>query len=238
MNIPKIIHYIWYQGEHKMPQKYIKHINKWKLLHPAFVFMFWDKKSIKKLTANYSFLKNYWKRQKMISRIDIAKLLILDIYGGVYIDVDIELIKPIDDLLKVSLVLSKYDITTIEYIACYVLNIDGFYRTNINNAFIAASKSHPAIRYAIYSLIPEPIIYTYIMDVTEKGVLTLIRGFENTYGYTYTILDAKYFESNDTSKSIYGIHKHDNNWRVSIKPTTFLIVLLLLIILYCLDSIK
>jgi inositol phosphorylceramide mannosyltransferase catalytic subunit len=124
--IPHIIHQIWYQGETQLPEKYRRFRNTWKKNHPDWEFVFWDKKNIRELAhKEYAWFVSYFDGYAFdIQRMDSARYLILNSFGGFYIDMDVESFKPIDELLGgYELVLSK----TVSY----------------NNAIMGSIPNHP-----------------------------------------------------------------------------------------------
>ena len=94
--IPKTIHYCWF-GRTPLPDKAKICIESWKKFMPDYEIKEWNEDNfdvnIIKYTAEAYKLKKY----AFVS--DYARFWILYHYGGVYFDVDVELIKPIDDIL-------------------------------------------------------------------------------------------------------------------------------------------
>lgn len=96
MSIPKIIHYCWFGGA-ELPKKALKCIESWKKFCPDFEIRRWDE-------SNYDVHKNKYMSQAYDSKkwafvSDFARLDIIATYGGIYFDVDVEVVKPIYDLL-------------------------------------------------------------------------------------------------------------------------------------------
>lgn len=94
--IPKIIHYFWI-GEKPLGEKEIKCMESWKRFCPDYEIKLWNEK-------NYDFSKNEYMREALKAKKygfvpDYARLDIIYNYGGIYLDTDVELIKPLDDLL-------------------------------------------------------------------------------------------------------------------------------------------
>lgn len=94
--IPKIIHYCWFGGG-KMPDESIRYIEGWKRMCPNYRFMLWDE-------SNYDinknlYMKQAYQEQKWAFVSDYARLDVVNTYGGVYLDVDVELLQPLDIML-------------------------------------------------------------------------------------------------------------------------------------------
>ena len=108
--IPKIIHQIFFQGEAAVPKKYRFYHQTVLQNHPNWEHQFWDEAKARKfMEENYSwFLPIFDAYPHDIQRRDAIRYFILYHYGGFYIDMDVECLKPLDDLLAdFELVLSK-----------------------------------------------------------------------------------------------------------------------------------
>ena len=94
--IPKIIHYCWF-GRNNIPDTYKKWMDSWKKFCPDYEIIEWKE-------SNYDIKKNKYMRQAYESGKwgfvpDYARMDIINTYGGVYLDTDVELVKSMDDLL-------------------------------------------------------------------------------------------------------------------------------------------
>jgi mannosyltransferase OCH1-like enzyme len=97
--IPKVIHYIWIGGS-KKPEAVEKYIKTWKRHCPDYKIIEWNEK-------NYNYKKNRYAREAYDAKkwafvTDFMRLDILDRFGGVYLDSDVEMLKNIDGFLKES----------------------------------------------------------------------------------------------------------------------------------------
>lgn len=96
MKIPKIIHSFWFSGE-KKPKEYQKCIDSWKRECPGYEVYEWN-------MNNYDYTKNLFMKQAIEAKkwafaSDVARLDVIFRMGGVYMDMDVELLKPLDCLL-------------------------------------------------------------------------------------------------------------------------------------------
>jgi mannosyltransferase OCH1-like enzyme len=100
-SIPRLFHQIWYQGEHALPQKYRRYRQSWIKHHPDWEFRLWDAKMLQAHVDRYYpwFSDRYASFPSDIQRIDSARYCFLASYGGFYVDMDIECLRPIDSLL-------------------------------------------------------------------------------------------------------------------------------------------
>ena len=96
MSIPKVIHYCWF-GRGEMPKLAKKCIKSWKKYCPDYKIICHNEDNFD-LTQN-RYLNEAYKAGKWAFVSDYARLKIICDNGGIYLDTDVELIKPIDDLL-------------------------------------------------------------------------------------------------------------------------------------------
>lgn len=94
--IPRRIHYCWFGGR-KIPDQYKKWMNSWRKYCPDYEIIRWDE-------SNYDICKIPYMREaygcaKYSFVSDYARFDILYQYGGIYLDTDVEILRPLDDLL-------------------------------------------------------------------------------------------------------------------------------------------
>lgn len=95
--IPKIIHFIWLGGK-PLPKIAEKCIASWKKYCPDFEIKRWDESNLDLNCCQY--VKEACDRKKYAFASDVLRIQKLYEYGGIYLDIDVELLKPIDDLLE------------------------------------------------------------------------------------------------------------------------------------------
>lgn len=94
--IPKIIHYCWF-GKNPMPNKLQKCLKSWKKELPEYIIMRWDE-------SNFDVNSSLWTQQAYSAKkfafvSDFVRLKVLYEYGGIYLDTDVMVIKPLDEFL-------------------------------------------------------------------------------------------------------------------------------------------
>lgn len=95
--IPKKIHYCWF-GKKELPDSYKKNIDSWHKFCPDYEIIRWDESNYNLNNSDYStqaYLANKWAFVSDYARVDI-----LNRYGGIYLDTDVEVIRPLDELLR------------------------------------------------------------------------------------------------------------------------------------------
>ncbi len=95
--IPKIIHYCWFGGN-PLPELARKCILSWKKNLPDYEIKEWNEKNYDVRKIPYTAQAYDAKKYAFVS--DYARFDILYQYGGLYFDTDVEVIKPLDEILK------------------------------------------------------------------------------------------------------------------------------------------
>lgn len=97
--IPRIIHYCWFGGK-ELPESANKCIKSWKKFCPDYEIIQWNESNLD--IEKYEYAKEAYEAKKWAFVSDVARLDILYNHGGIYLDTDVELIKPLDDLVDSS----------------------------------------------------------------------------------------------------------------------------------------
>ncbi len=95
--IPKVIHYCWFGGN-PLPELAVKCIESWKKYCPDYEIKEWNESNFDLNCCTY--VREAYKAKKWAFVSDYVRFWILYHEGGVYFDTDVELIKPIDDIIK------------------------------------------------------------------------------------------------------------------------------------------
>jgi len=148
--IPKIIHNIWIQGYHDLPNDIKVDYLKIKKLNPDWDFMIWDDKMIIQLLEKHPPILKVYKGCSNLPGIigssttqsDIARYVIMKEYGGIYYDFDFKCRKSFDTLLKKEVV-SDLDILTISSEIGFLTYIYPFQQPKYCSCFMGLQKNHP-----------------------------------------------------------------------------------------------
>lgn len=115
--IPKIIHYCWFapqgrgpqhapqgrgpqHGRGEMPQLAKDCVASWHKYMPDWDYKLWNEDNFDVNSIPYT--KEAYEAGKMAFVTDYVRLYALSTEGGVYMDTDVEILKPLDDLLHLS----------------------------------------------------------------------------------------------------------------------------------------
>lgn len=96
LTIPKTLHQIWI-GPDRLPAKYAAFIARWKALHPGWGHRLWGNELLDRVWPGYRWLVDGLEHPALKS--DFLRYWLLYVHGGVYLDVDFEPFRPIDELL-------------------------------------------------------------------------------------------------------------------------------------------
>lgn len=136
--IPRVFHRIWLGAP--MPARFVEFGERWKELHPEWTFRLWDESNVPPL-AN----QDLWDAAAELVtpghdlqfRSDVLRYELLERFGGVYIDADLEPLRAIDPLLA-------------DAGECFVAwEQQGKWA---NNAIMGAAPGHPFVRSLVEGL--------------------------------------------------------------------------------------
>ena len=95
--IPKTIHYCWFGGT-PLPPLAEKCIASWKKFLPDYEIKRWDENNYD--VRKIPYIAEAYDAKKYAFVSDYARFDVLYQYGGIYFDTDVEVIKPMDDILE------------------------------------------------------------------------------------------------------------------------------------------
>jgi mannosyltransferase OCH1-like enzyme len=138
--IPKTIHQIWIQGAGAFPWRYRLNARTWRRQHPGWKYRLWDDRALRALIQSQApaLLPVYEAYENPTAQADVGRYVLLDALGGVYVDVDTECVRPVDECLReegISLYVQVYDNPVWKVAPDQRLE-------NVSNAFIACPPAH------------------------------------------------------------------------------------------------
>lgn len=195
----KIIHQIWMQGEENIPKKFRPNINSIKNINTDFKYILWDEvkliQLLKKLSKTYpQYLQTYYKFVFLHQKIDFMKCVILHEFGGIYIDIDAESMKPLNTLLETypnyDTIVSYTNTNTFEsYVLCG-------HSTCYNNGIIIAKKGSE-----IMSELLNAMVFNSECTYYPTKYMTQFNCVNNTTGPNIFTNTIKNFISNPDNES-------------------------------------
>ena len=97
--IPKIIHYCWFGGK-EMPELAVKCIESWKKYLPDYELRLWNEETFD--LDMYPYAREAYDNRKFAFVTDVVRLWALEKFGGVYMDTDVEILRPLDAPLQIA----------------------------------------------------------------------------------------------------------------------------------------
>lgn len=142
--IPPVIHHTWRTAD--VPPHWRPLMESWRRHHPHWTHRLWtDEDNQRLVDEHYPDLSaQYAACRHGIQRADIARCLILHRHGGVYVDLDVECLRPLDGLISGGTCVT---VAEPPQHAAWMGQ-----PTTISNAFLAASPGHPLLAAAIERL--------------------------------------------------------------------------------------
>ena len=98
--IPKIIHYCWFGGK-PMPELAVKCIESWKKYLPEYELRLWNEDTFD--LDMYPYAREAYDNRKFAFVTDVVRLWALEKFGGVYMDTDVEILRPLGELMEASM---------------------------------------------------------------------------------------------------------------------------------------
>ena len=94
--IPKVIHYCWF-GRNPLPPLAVKCIGSWRKFLPDYEIREWNEDNFDVNAIPYT--REAYEARKYAFVSDYARFKILYEHGGLYFDTDVEVIRPLDDIV-------------------------------------------------------------------------------------------------------------------------------------------
>ncbi|WP_337232273.1 glycosyltransferase family 32 protein [Citrobacter portucalensis] len=215
--VPKLIHYIWV-GNAELPPLYKECVSTWHVILPEFDILFWDENKISNTftPSELLFYNKMLSAKKYAFAVDYIRCLILERFGGVYLDADIEMIKDLSSLNEGG---NYLGMESSRKISCGVLAFSK------NNWFVAKLKEKVE---AANGLVEITKLSTEVLserfgvldlDLKESLVLDDITIYPKHYFYPYNPYDegAKIDQLmfKDIKPETYCIHHWAKSWNYS-----------------------
>lgn len=210
--IPKILHYVWL-GERPLPEKFKNYIDGWKKVMPDYEIKEWNENNFDLSVCGFA--KEALECGKFAFASDFIRVAVLKEYGGIYLDIDVEVLKPFDSLLSDSLFLGFEN--------------DG----HVESAVIGCEPDHPLINtmYSYYmkasfvingkeNITPNVIYLTYFLK-RDYGLIIdpVTQRLKSTDGSEAAVYSTEYFSPLDfntqkkhTTENSYAVHHFANSW--------------------------
>ncbi|XP_064630304.1 uncharacterized protein LOC135489082 [Lineus longissimus] len=141
--IPKIIHQT-YSSEAAVPRVYADCIRSCLRANPDWRYMFWSDKDARNFIRDKypTYLGLFDKYDNKLLKADAMRYFVLDFYGGLYMDMDMQCLRPI----KTFLAEKRLVLVPEPHVQSFLLHKNF---SIVTNAIMASEPSHPFLRYVI-----------------------------------------------------------------------------------------
>jgi len=183
--IPQIIHQIWNDVE--IPEAWKDFVLSWRRYHPQFRFYLWTASDIPRFLAERcpDLLPLHDRLSSPVERADLFRLVALRELGGIYVDLDMECLAPIESLLSGSNLFVAREPDA---------HCDWWSRDIYGTAVIGAEPQHPFFADMLAAIETNNVQPDCILDVlTSTGPFLFTDLYQPHIGRGATVLPAQTF---------------------------------------------
>lgn len=206
--IPRKIHYCWF-GEKELPEKFQRNIYTWRKHNPDYEIIKWDENNYDVNKNEY--IRDAYKRGLYAYVSDYVRLDVVHKYGGIYLDVDVEVLKSWDKLLQFPLFCGFEHDNKIAFGL-------GYGAVKGNTIIRELMNEYEMMKFPDTDkgdqLIPCPVYQTALL--IKHGLIC--DGMSRDYG-DFLALSLVYFASENNSigigrrhKESFSIHHYEGSW--------------------------
>lgn len=227
--IPKIIHYIFLSKTEKPNPLFPKFMKKTKNMHPGWEIKTYNEDDAQRILFEHFplLLPTYNNYQHYVQRADFLRVILVYLYGGFYMDMDMFCLKNLNALLEFKLVLAEErTILPVEKLF-FERNRDVVvkHRMEVGNYMFGSESKHPFWLYLIRMMVNKSIINIEtegdILETTGPLLLTSVyHMYKKKFPEILLLrnLDRhciNQFDENEVSCHFgnYAAHVHTGTWR-------------------------
>jgi mannosyltransferase OCH1-like enzyme len=218
--IPRIIHQSW--KVEQVPEPWLAFQKSWRDNHPGFEYRFWTDDANRAFVAREfpEFLAVYDGYRHSVSRADLARYLVVSCYGGVYVDLDCESLRPIDDLLDGRELVFGFEPQS--HASKPAVRSRGLSRI-VGNALFASVPHHPFWKHLLRTLIASkdeanvleaagPFVLTRACNSYPHPQEISIVPSEQLYPLDHFLQPTEESTKDNTADAPYAIHHWAGTW--------------------------
>ena len=189
--IPRILHQVWV-GPDAMPQEFLDYRESWRRHHSDWEMRLWTEDS---LPDDLIRPEVYERLRNPAERSDIIRLEVLYRFGGVYVDTDVECLRPIGPLLEEG--------------DFFVGEVQG----KVENAVIGAAAGHPVLERALRELRPATEYGADLTQGTGPWFLTaLLREHPEVTIHPQEVFSPM---TDAEREQAYAVHHYVSSWKTA-----------------------
>ena len=213
--IPKVIHYCWFGGK-EIPDRYKEWMDSWRSFCPDYEIIQWNEKNYDINKNRY--MKDAYDEKKWGFVPDYARLDIVNTYGGIYLDTDVEIIRNFDDLL--------YDNAYMGFQSDELVNLGhGFASTSDNELLHEMLEQYETLEFisknGVLNMLPSPYYQTEVLKRNGLKLNGEQQIIKETVIYPEKMFCAKSAVTMATKILDYthSIHHFDGSWSDDVSKT-------------------
>ena len=176
---PKNIFQVWFQGcENIQRQEFVANKNNWKAMNPTWNYhCVSDKEMIEacKLFSDRCY-QIYQSLPIMHMKIDLARYVLIYIYGGMYIDMDAYILRNLEYNETINEIIKKYETENINVLGLSKIKLHSLEKTvsriNYNNAFMISSAGNPLLKRFINHVLDQCEKYKFNHSNTNHNMVS------------------------------------------------------------------
>lgn len=213
--IPKKIHYCWFGGV-PIPKEFEENIKTWRVYCPDYQLVCWNESNFDIESVEY--VKRAYQMKKFAFVSDYVRLHVLYHQGGIYLDTDVEILKPLDAFLSHRCFMGRDRQSKSEEAA------------EIGTGLIGAEKNYPWLQELLSFYLTEQVLAPHgkIYQKTINWIMTAdafsrkklrIANEIQELEEGLTIYPTTYFSPMDyatrrvyKTENTYAIHKYAGSW--------------------------
>ncbi|MGX1135548.1 hypothetical protein RKD49_007738 [Streptomyces glaucescens] len=218
--IPALIHQTWKDAD--VPAHWQEWVDSWRLHHPGWGYRLWtDSDNRAFLQEHYPwFLPIYDGYPEPIMRADAIRYFLLDHFGGLYVDLDFECLRPVDALLDGrELVLGCEPESHTRLLLARRRGLDRI----VGNAFIASRPGHPFWAHVHRQLVGAhrmsgaldvtgPFFLTRAVDLAPEPSSVTVLGPELLYPEVSPYARELFGPQETDYAQAYAVHHWSGSW--------------------------
>jgi len=218
MAIPKIIHQTYKTSD--VPEPLSDYRRKLLSLHPGWKYRFYDESGCRDIIERNSpyFLPLYDSYALPVQKADIFRIIVVNTFGGFYLDMDVECLLPLDELCEFRAVFGE-EITLTEEELARKRHKE---RLRVANFIFGSEPGHPFLLYILREMARESLreIATEddVLESTGPGLITTVY-----HDYKEKLRDIVLLRNQENMCRVcgtiscnfgnYALHYHAGSWR-------------------------
>ena len=198
--IPRILHYCWF-GERPKSEVFYQCLESWKQFAPNFDVKEWNEET--SVPFQNKFYHDALRKEQYAFAADCIRIQVLFEMGGIYLDTDMVLVKPMEEVLQYPF-FTGYEV---EGRPAY-----GFFGAVPKNHLISAMKTFYDTQY-FNPFSPPVITHTFKELVSEKNLQEGEKLFPVDYFYPLPYEKRDQSFQNFVTPNTIGVHLWEHSWK-------------------------